>query len=162
MRNIYILCVVIVIVLALPGCSGEISAQYVSAVTGVVMPAPAAQGFVHDSYEPVIEPSEEPSPQPEPLIDPVYEPETAADVIAEPDDEPEVSPESSPEPESEPPPEPDLSPSPAQELPETVYWVANGTVYHSTSACTSLARSRNISSGTIEQSGKARGCRNCF
>jgi len=43
----------------------------------------------------------------------------------------------------------------------TVYWVANGEVYHSTSGCRSLARSTNIRSGTIAESGKSRGCRNC-
>ena len=44
---------------------------------------------------------------------------------------------------------------------QTVYWVKNGKVYHSTPDCTSLSRSKNIQSGTISQSGKSRGCKNC-
>lgn len=43
----------------------------------------------------------------------------------------------------------------------TVYWVTNGEVYHSTSGCRSLARSSNIKSGTIAQSGKHKACKNC-
>ena len=43
----------------------------------------------------------------------------------------------------------------------TVYWVENGEVYHSKSSCRTLARSINIYSGTIAQSGKSRGCRVC-
>lgn len=43
----------------------------------------------------------------------------------------------------------------------TVYWVTNGEVYHSTKDCRSLARSTNIKSGTIAESGKSKGCKNC-
>lgn len=43
----------------------------------------------------------------------------------------------------------------------TVYWVANGEVYHTTRDCVSLKRSTNIKSGTIAQSGKKRVCSNC-
>ena len=45
---------------------------------------------------------------------------------------------------------------------ETVYWVTNGEVYHSTPDCPSLSRSKNIHSGTIAQSGKSRPCKNCY
>lgn len=45
---------------------------------------------------------------------------------------------------------------------QTVYWVKNGKVYHSTPNCSSLSRSKNIRSGTISQSGKPRGCKNCY
>lgn len=44
---------------------------------------------------------------------------------------------------------------------QTVYWVKSGKVYHSTPDCASLSRSKNIRSGTISQSGKPRGCKNC-
>jgi len=43
----------------------------------------------------------------------------------------------------------------------TVYWTSGGEVYHATSGCRSLARSKNIYSGTIAESGKSRGCNNC-
>ncbi len=44
----------------------------------------------------------------------------------------------------------------------TVYWTPNGKVYHSTPDCPSLARSKTILSGTIEESGKPRPCKNCY
>ena len=44
---------------------------------------------------------------------------------------------------------------------DTVYWTTNGQVYHSIPTCRSLARSSNIKSGSIAQSGKSRGCNNC-
>lgn len=45
---------------------------------------------------------------------------------------------------------------------ETVYWTPNGEVYHSTANCRTLSRSKTIYSGTIEESGKARGCKVCY
>ena len=45
---------------------------------------------------------------------------------------------------------------------QTVYWTPNGEVYHSTSDCPSLARSKTILSGSIEESGKSRPCENCY
>lgn len=45
---------------------------------------------------------------------------------------------------------------------ETVYWVPNGKVYHSTINCPSLGRSKTIYHGTIAESGKPRGCKNCY
>ena len=45
---------------------------------------------------------------------------------------------------------------------ETVYWVPNGKVYHSTIDCPSLGRSKTIYHGTIAESGKPRGCKNCY
>ena len=44
----------------------------------------------------------------------------------------------------------------------TVYWTPNGEVYHSTPNCPSLSRSKTILSGSIEESGKSRGCKNCY
>lgn len=45
----------------------------------------------------------------------------------------------------------------------TYYWVPNGTVYHSTNGCRSLARSRDINSGAWEQIPRGRtACKNCF
>lgn len=44
----------------------------------------------------------------------------------------------------------------------TVYWVANGSVYHCTSSCPTLARSKHIYSGTVSQSGKPRPCKVCY
>jgi len=44
---------------------------------------------------------------------------------------------------------------------ETVYWVPNGKVWHTTPNCSTLSRSNNILSGTIEESGKARACKKC-
>lgn len=49
-----------------------------------------------------------------------------------------------------------------QQAGETVYWVPNGQVYHSTRDCPSLGRSSTIYSGTIAQSGKSRPCKNCY
>ena len=43
----------------------------------------------------------------------------------------------------------------------TVYWVPNGEVYHLSRSCRSLARSSTILSGTIQESGKPRACKNC-
>ena len=55
----------------------------------------------------------------------------------------------------------DVSSEP-QKNEETVYWVAGGEVYHSTSNCSTLKRSSNIQSGTIAQSGKSRPCKVCY
>lgn len=43
----------------------------------------------------------------------------------------------------------------------TVYWTPSGEVYHKRSSCPSLARSKTIYSGTVAESGKSRGCKNC-
>lgn len=55
------------------------------------------------------------------------------------------------------------SPAPDNEAktPATVYWTPNGSVWHSTADCPSLARSKTVNSGTVEQSGKSRGCKKC-
>ena len=44
----------------------------------------------------------------------------------------------------------------------TVYWTPNGEVYHSTKSCPSLKRSKTIISGSIAESHKSRGCKNCY
>ncbi|MCH1982096.1 Ig-like domain-containing protein [Ruminococcus sp. OA3] len=44
----------------------------------------------------------------------------------------------------------------------TVYWTPNGSVYHSTRECPSLARSKTIRSGSVSQSGKSRKCKVCY
>lgn len=44
---------------------------------------------------------------------------------------------------------------------QTVYWVDNGEVYHTSKNCSSLSNSRNIHEGTIAQSGKSRKCSRC-
>lgn len=49
----------------------------------------------------------------------------------------------------------------AEEKEETVYWVAKGKVWHVTRNCSTLARSSNIYSGTVKQSGKPRVCDVC-
>lgn len=46
----------------------------------------------------------------------------------------------------------------------TVYWVAGGSVWHLTDRCSSLARSKQILSGTVEEAisaGKSRACKIC-
>lgn len=43
----------------------------------------------------------------------------------------------------------------------TVYWTPGGSVYHKRTSCPSLARSKTILSGSVAQSGKSRGCKNC-
>lgn len=51
-----------------------------------------------------------------------------------------------------------------EENPYTVYWVKGGEVWHTTSKCSSLSRSKNILSGTVEDAllaGKARACKRC-
>ncbi|MCL2398764.1 MAG: hypothetical protein FWC91_03335 [Defluviitaleaceae bacterium] len=48
-----------------------------------------------------------------------------------------------------------------QQQTDIVFWVRNGSVYHSTENCTSLSRSTNIQSGLRVESGMPRGCRNC-
>ena len=62
------------------------------------------------------------------------------------------------------PPAPKPTDPPVQNKPSsgTVYWVASGEVYHSTSGCPSLSRSKNIQSGTIAESGKSRPCSKCW
>lgn len=44
----------------------------------------------------------------------------------------------------------------------TVYWTPNGEVYHSTSSCPSLSRSKTVLYGSIAESGKSRPCKNCY
>ena len=43
----------------------------------------------------------------------------------------------------------------------TVYWTPNGEVYHLSSRCRTLSRSRTIYSGTVAESGKSRACSVC-
>ena len=43
----------------------------------------------------------------------------------------------------------------------TVYWTPGGSVYHKRTSCPSLARSKTIYSGSVAESGKSRGCKNC-
>lgn len=43
----------------------------------------------------------------------------------------------------------------------TVYWVLNGKVWHTTPNCSTLSRSSDIRSGTIDESGKSRACKKC-
>ena len=44
---------------------------------------------------------------------------------------------------------------------EIVYWTPNGKTYHSKSTCRTLARSKIINSGTVNESGKDFKCENC-
>ena len=44
---------------------------------------------------------------------------------------------------------------------KNVYWVPNGSVYHSTSDCPTLSRSRTIYSGSKSKCPKARACKVC-
>ena len=56
---------------------------------------------------------------------------------------------------------PDPIPDPT---PDLVYWVSGGSVYHSTIDCPSLARSKNIQSGTLAEAkaaGKNDPCKVC-
>lgn len=46
-------------------------------------------------------------------------------------------------------------------IPHIVYWTPNGSVWHADANCPSLARSKVVKSGTVDQSGKARGCKKC-
>lgn len=51
-----------------------------------------------------------------------------------------------------------------EENADTVYWVAGGEVWHTKSTCSSLSRSKNILSGTVEDAvlaGKSRVCKRC-
>ncbi len=43
----------------------------------------------------------------------------------------------------------------------TVYWTPSGEVYHSTSGCPTLSRSKTIYSGTLSECPKSRGCKVC-
>ena len=44
---------------------------------------------------------------------------------------------------------------------QTVYWTLGGSVYHSSKSCPSLAKSENVKSGTVKESGKSRLCKKC-
>ena len=44
---------------------------------------------------------------------------------------------------------------------QTVYWTPGGSVYHSSKSCPSLAKSDNVKSGTVKESGKSRLCKKC-
>lgn len=44
---------------------------------------------------------------------------------------------------------------------QTVYWVSSGEVYHITSNCRTLKRSKTIYEGTIKESNKPRACKVC-
>ena len=58
-------------------------------------------------------------------------------------------------------PTPESPSAPAQQETSTVFWVPNGSVYHTRRDCSSLSRSRNIHSGTRAQSGMPRRCQRC-
>lgn len=62
---------------------------------------------------------------------------------------------------AEPPPYTDRSPDVSDAIPSVVYWTPKGKVWHANASCPSLARSKVVNSGTIEQSGKSRGCSKC-
>ena len=54
--------------------------------------------------------------------------------------------------------------SAAEPQDNVVYWVKNGEVWHISVNCSSLSRSKNILSGTVEtamDAGKERGCKRC-
>ena len=44
---------------------------------------------------------------------------------------------------------------------QTVYWTPNGSVWHVDPNCSSLSKSKDVRSGTIEESGKDRACKKC-
>ena len=44
---------------------------------------------------------------------------------------------------------------------QPVYWTPGGSVYHSSKSCPSLAKSENVKSGTVKESGKSRLCKKC-
>lgn len=50
---------------------------------------------------------------------------------------------------------------PADKVERTVYWTENGSVYHNSSTCRTLKRSKNVYKGTIKASGKPRSCKVC-
>lgn len=59
---------------------------------------------------------------------------------------------------------PTPAPTPKPDIDATVYWVPNGSVYHSTSTCASLHASTTIRSGTIadaQKAGKENPCKVC-
>jgi len=56
---------------------------------------------------------------------------------------------------------PTIAPTPQQEQASIVFWVPNGSVYHTNQDCSSLARSRDIRSGTRAESGMPRRCQRC-
>lgn len=61
-------------------------------------------------------------------------------------------------------PSPRPTPTPKPDIDATVYWVPNGSVYHSTSNCASLHNSSTIYSGTVadaQNAGKANPCKVC-
>lgn len=69
---------------------------------------------------------------------------------------------SAPDPPESEPPANDVEPPPNEiGVPGTVYWTPNGSVWHIDPNCPSLARSKVVNSGTVEQSGKSRGCKKC-
>lgn len=81
--------------------------------------------------------------------------------------EPTPVPTLTPTPTPEPTPEPTQEPAPeraaeAIQTTETVYWVSKGEVYHRTSSCRTLSRSKNIYSGSVNESGKPRACKVCY
>ena len=43
----------------------------------------------------------------------------------------------------------------------TVYWTPSGSVYHLSSDCSALSRSKTVYSGSISESGKSRACKVC-
>ena len=57
-----------------------------------------------------------------------------------------------------------VTPAPAPEQSATVYWTPNGKSYHTTSGCSTLSRSKNILSGTLDEAiaaGKTDPCDRC-
>lgn len=59
---------------------------------------------------------------------------------------------------------PTAAPTPKPDIDATVYWVPNGSVYHSTSSCPSLHASSTIRSGTVadaQSAGKRNPCKLC-
>lgn len=90
----------------------------------------------------------------------INEKDTVAPTQTEP--APETTPPSETQPivEITPTPEP---PKDTEEVKQTqiVYWIDTGEVWHVRISCSTLSRSKNIHSGTIEESGKSRVCKVC-
>lgn len=126
-------------------------------------------------------PTEEPTP--EPTLEPT--PEPTVNPTPTPAQTPEPTPQPTPKPTPEPTPEPTRQPAGSGgsssgsdgdwgdssitnevtgSLGRTAYWTSGGRSYHFNRNCPSLSRSRNISSGTLQDAlnaGKTDPCNNC-
>ena len=111
-----------------------------------------------------IPPETEP-PETVPIVSETEPPETAPPVMTAPETTAAPPVTTAPETTAAPPETtPPVTSAPTEKQTDTVYWVKNGGVWHLRRDCSSLSRSKEILSGTVDEAiaaGKERVCKRC-